>query len=140
MVVDLSGAFGKYAYEKLGEAHPVALAQTLVPADLARFIEGGGRALENAEKALDYLLDEAQDQHDRRGATLVYPAAATRLHAPRPDGARIACAGGNFADHAAAMAEKMQRKPYEGDAHAQIAASVSERSDTLFELAAFGIL
>ena len=24
MVVDLSGAFGKYAYEKLGEAHPVA--------------------------------------------------------------------------------------------------------------------
>jgi len=40
--------------------------------------------------------------------------------APRPIGARIACAGGNFADHAAAMAEKMQRKPYTGDARAQI--------------------
>jgi acylpyruvate hydrolase len=27
-----------------------------------------------------------------------------RLHAPRPDGSRIACAGGNFADHLAGMA------------------------------------
>src|SRR5690349_16881658 len=112
MVVDLSGAFAKYAAEKLGEAHPVALAQTLVPADLARFIEGGPRALENAQKALDYLFGEAADRLDRRGSVLVHPATETRLHAPRPNGARIACAGGNFADHAAAMAEKMQRKPY----------------------------
>ena len=43
MVVDLCGAFAKYAAEKMAEAHPVALAQTLVPADLARFIEGGAR-------------------------------------------------------------------------------------------------
>src|SRR5207237_112749 len=40
--------------------------------------------------------------------------------APRPNAARIACAGGNFADHAAAMAERMQGKPFEGDARAQI--------------------
>jgi acylpyruvate hydrolase len=119
-VVDLSGAFAKYASEKLGEAHPVALAGTLVPWDLARFIEGGARTLENAEKALAYLFGEAQDQRDRRGGILVHPADETRLHAPRPNGARIACAGGNFADHAAAMAEKMLGKPYEGDARAQI--------------------
>src|SRR5579862_9462924 len=106
MIVDLSGAFAKYASEKLGEAHPVALAGTLVPWDLARFIEGGARTLENAEKALDYLFGEAQDQRDRRGTALVHPASDTRLHAPRPNGARIACAGGNFADHAAAMSEK----------------------------------
>jgi len=43
-----------------------------------------------------------------------------RLHAPRPNNARIACAGGNFADHAAAMAVKMRRRPYEGDAHQEI--------------------
>jgi hypothetical protein len=43
-----------------------------------------------------------------------------RLHAPRRDNARIACAGGNFADHAAAMAVKMRRRPYEGDAYQEI--------------------
>src|SRR5689334_4296214 len=91
-VVDLSGAFAKYAAEKLDEAHPVALAGSLVPWDLARFIEGGARTLENAQKAIDYLFDEAQDQRDRRGAPLVHPAGETRLHAPRPNAARIACA------------------------------------------------
>jgi acylpyruvate hydrolase len=120
MVVDLSGAFAKYAAEKLDEPHPMALAYTRVPADLTRFIEGGARALEDAQTALDYLFGEAAEPRDRRGSVLIHPAAETRLHAPRPNGARIACAGGNFADHAAAMAEKMQRKPYTGDAHAQI--------------------
>jgi len=38
----------------------------------------------------------------------------------RPDNARIACAGGNFADHAAAMAEKMRGGPYQGDAREEI--------------------
>src|SRR6267154_5242763 len=58
MVVDLCGAFAKYALERLGETNPMALAGTLVPFDLARFIEGGERTLENAEKALDYILGE----------------------------------------------------------------------------------
>lgn len=120
MIVDLSAAFAKYAGEKLGEPRPVALADALVPADLARFIEGGRRSLDNAGKALDYLFGEAEDQRDRRGMAVAHPAAETRLHAPRPAGARIACAGGNFADHAAAMAEKMQRRPFTGDARAQI--------------------
>jgi 2-keto-4-pentenoate hydratase/2-oxohepta-3-ene-1,7-dioic acid hydratase in catechol pathway len=43
-----------------------------------------------------------------------------RVHAPRPNNARIACAGGNFADHAAAMAEKMRGRPYEGAAREEI--------------------
>jgi 2-keto-4-pentenoate hydratase/2-oxohepta-3-ene-1,7-dioic acid hydratase in catechol pathway len=120
MVVDLSGAFAKYAREKTGEPHPEELAEALVPSDLARFIEGGPRALEHAEKALDYLFGQAQDRRDPRGAAIVHDAGAVQLHAPRPSGARIACAGGNFADHAAAMAEKMQRRPYQGDARAQI--------------------
>jgi 2-keto-4-pentenoate hydratase/2-oxohepta-3-ene-1,7-dioic acid hydratase in catechol pathway len=40
------------------------------------------------------------------------------LHAPLPSGARIACAGGNFADHAAAMAARGRNpdaKPFTGD-------------------------
>ncbi len=66
MAVDLPDAFAKYAAENLDEAHPIALAGTLVPWDLARFIEGGPRTLENAEAALDYLFKEGQD---RRGGS-----------------------------------------------------------------------
>jgi 2-keto-4-pentenoate hydratase/2-oxohepta-3-ene-1,7-dioic acid hydratase in catechol pathway len=119
-VIDISHACAKYLAEKNGEPHPLALAEVLVPSDLGRLIAGGPRALETAHKALEYLAREAQDQRDPRGATVVHRAAEVRLHAPRPQGSRIACAGGNFADHAAAMAEKMQGRPYTGDARAQI--------------------
>ena len=77
-VVDLSGAFAKYATEKNNEAHPIELAEALVPSDLARLIEAGPRALENAAEALDYLFGQAHDQKDPRGAALVYPAAAVQ--------------------------------------------------------------
>ena len=119
-VVDLSDACAKYLRECTSEPRPLEMAQALVPPDLARLIEGGPRALEYAQKALDYLFRQAQDKFGPRGEKLVYPAADVRLHAPRPNNARIACAGGNFADHAAAMAVKMRRRPYEGDAHQEI--------------------
>ena len=119
-IVDFCAAFAKYAAEKLGEPHPAALAEALVPSDLARFIEGGPRTLENAEKALDYLSGMAQDRADPGGTPIVHAAGTVRLHAPYPRGGRIACAGGNFADHAGARAEKMQGRPFEGDAHARV--------------------
>src|SRR5260370_27798909 len=75
MVVDLCGAFAKYALERLGETHPMALAGTLVPWDLARFIEGGERTLENAQKALDYIFGEAFERHDRPRGRLGPPPA-----------------------------------------------------------------
>jgi len=119
-VVDLSYACAKRLREQEGEPSPLEMAEALVPSDLARLIEGGRRALEHAQKALDYLSAQAQDKFGPRGETLVYSAADVRLHAPRPHNARIACAGGNFADHAAAMAVKIRRRPYEGDAYEEI--------------------
>ena len=119
-VVDLSYACAKRLGEREGEPRPLEMAEALVPSNLARLIEGGPRALEHAQKALDYLFAQAQDRSGPRGETLIYPTADVRLHAPRPDNARIACAGGNFADHAAAMAVKMRRRPYEGDAYQEI--------------------
>src|ERR1700741_448970 len=101
-VVDLSYACAKYLREREGEPSPLEMAEALVPSDLARLIEGGPRGLEHAQKALDHLFGQAQDKFGSRGEALVYPAADVRLHAPRPKNARIACAGGNFADHAAA--------------------------------------
>jgi acylpyruvate hydrolase len=119
-VVDLNYACAKYLRERANEPSPREMAEALVPSDLAKLIEGGPRALENVQNALDYLSTQAQDRLGPRGERVVHPLAEVRLHAPRPDNARIACAGGNFADHAAAMAEKMRRRPYEGDAYQEI--------------------
>jgi 2-keto-4-pentenoate hydratase/2-oxohepta-3-ene-1,7-dioic acid hydratase in catechol pathway len=119
-VVDLSHAYAKYLRERTSEPSPLEMADVVVPSDLARLIEGGQRALEAADAALDYLRSQAQDQFGPNGETLVHQATAVRLHAPRPNNARIACAGGNFADHAAAMAVKMRGRLYEGDAYQEI--------------------
>jgi 2-keto-4-pentenoate hydratase/2-oxohepta-3-ene-1,7-dioic acid hydratase in catechol pathway len=119
-VVDLSLAYAKYLREKIDEPDPRGMAEIVVPSDLARLIEGGRRALDAAQTALDYVLSETQDRSGPGGERLSWPTAATHLHAPRPANARIACAGGNFADHAAAMAEKMRGLPYAGDARQEI--------------------
>ena len=91
-----------------------------MPSELVRLIERRPRALEAVQQALDYLFGEAQNNVGPTGERLVHRAADVRLHAPRPNNARIACAGGNFADHAAAMAVRMRGKPYEGDAYQEI--------------------
>jgi 2-keto-4-pentenoate hydratase/2-oxohepta-3-ene-1,7-dioic acid hydratase in catechol pathway len=104
LIVDLSRAYAKLLKERQDERHPLPLAEALVPSELARFIDGGARTLENAEAALDHLFGETHDLLGVSGETLVHEASAVRLHAPHPNGARIACAGGNFADHLAGMA------------------------------------
>ncbi len=95
-----------------------------LPPDLARFIEAGPRALEETQKAMDYLFGEVHDQQGAHGEKIIHTASEVILHAPRPNGARIACAGGNFADHAAAMAKRAsargEMKAFEGDACAEI--------------------
>lgn len=119
-VVNLSYAYAKYLRERTTEPNPLEMADVVVPSDLARLIEGGSRALEAAQTGLDHLVGQAQDKLGPRGERLIRRAADVRLHAPRPDNARIACAGGNFADHAAAMAAKMRGRPYEGDPYQEI--------------------
>ncbi len=103
-VVDLSLAHAKLLRERDGERHAVELAAALVPADLSRFIERGDAALDAATGSIDYLFQRAHDRLGPRGETIVHPIESVRLHAPRPQGARIACAGGNYADHHLAMA------------------------------------
>jgi 2-keto-4-pentenoate hydratase/2-oxohepta-3-ene-1,7-dioic acid hydratase in catechol pathway len=108
-VVDLSLAFAKYLGERNGAYRSVELAEALVPSDLTRLIETGPSAIENAQKALDYLFGQAQDQKDPRGETLVHPANAVRIHAPRPKGTRMACAGSNFTTHRERMTRRSGR-------------------------------
>jgi acylpyruvate hydrolase len=117
-VVDASLACAKYLHERQNERHAQQMAEALVPSDLARFIEGGPRAIETAQKSIDYLFVDVQNQQGTRGERIIQPSSEVTLHAPLPAGARIACAGGNFADHAAAMAARGRNpdaKPFTGD-------------------------
>jgi len=97
-VVDLSLAYAKLLKERHDEQHPTMLAAALVPSDLAMFIDGGRRTLDCAAAALDHLFGDTHDLLGAHGETIVHAVSEVRLHAPRPSGARIACAGGNFAD------------------------------------------
>ena len=112
-VVDVSLAAAKRLAERDGEPDPLRMADALAPADLGRFIEGGARALETAEAALEHL-GNAADREGPGGARIVFAADDVTLHAPRADRARVACAGGNFADHSQAMAERRAERG-EGD-------------------------
>jgi len=109
-VVDLSGAFAKYLRERDGAYRASELAEALVPPQLVRLIEAGPAALENAAKALDYLATQAQDDKDPRGETLVHALAAVKIHPPRPQGTRMACAGSNFTTHRERMTVRSGRE------------------------------
>ena len=107
-VVDLSLAYARFLRERQGERYPIAEAEQRVPSDLMRFIEAGPAALENAQRAVDHLYGHAQDRASESGETLIRELKDVALHAPLPKGARVACAGANFTDHAVAMAIKMR--------------------------------
>ncbi len=113
-IVDASGAYAKYLREREGERNATVIADALAPADLGRYIESGKRALDNTAKALDYLFGSAGDQNGLGGQRLVFGMGDVALHAPRPAGGRVACCGGNFAQHAIAM---MQRRVERGEAN-----------------------
>jgi acylpyruvate hydrolase len=114
-IVDASGACAKYLREANNERNSTDHAAAIAPPDLARFIEGGKRALDNTQKSIDHLFGKASDQTGARGEQIMFQPNQVKIHAPRPANARIACAGGNFADHAEAMAKRLAR-PFDGPA------------------------
>jgi acylpyruvate hydrolase len=127
LVVDLSYACAKYLRERHGERHAITMAAALVPPDLARFIEGGPRALEHAHNALGHF-DKAATQLGPRGEKIVHALGEVHLHAPKPAGARVACAGSNYADHAGRMAANLGLQPeVSGDKAGDVTASVRRR-------------
>ena len=127
-VVDLSYACAKYLRERHGERHAVTMAAALVPPDLARFIEGGPRVLEHARDALEHLDKAAATQLGPRGEKIIHALSEVHLHAPKPAGARVACAGSNYADHAGRMAANLGLQPeVAGDRAGDVTASVRRR-------------
>ena len=75
---------------------------------MAGLIAGGPAALTAAAGLVKAVANVPLED---RAANGVYERAAVQLHAPHVPGARIACAGGNFADHTAAMAMKRSDMP-----------------------------
>jgi 2-keto-4-pentenoate hydratase/2-oxohepta-3-ene-1,7-dioic acid hydratase in catechol pathway len=89
-VIDLNLAFANYLRERGSASDPRGEADERVPAQLERFILGGARTLEDAQRALEHA-DEQSSQ----------PRAQVKLHAPSVYRPRVACAGGNYARHMA---------------------------------------
>src|SRR5581483_4753455 len=83
-IVDVSLAFAKYLRERDDERYPYSAAEQQAPPDLMRFIEAGPLALENAQKAVDYLFGQAQSKSGERGEKLIHAPGEVALHAPVP--------------------------------------------------------
>ena len=109
-IVDLSFAVAKYFHECESANNPVELAEALAPSSLVRLIEAGPAALDRVEKSLDHLFGRAGDRKDPRGEELMHAANTVRIHAPRPQGTRMACAGSNFTTHRERMTRRSGRE------------------------------
>jgi 2-keto-4-pentenoate hydratase/2-oxohepta-3-ene-1,7-dioic acid hydratase in catechol pathway len=92
--------------ERASAANPAVVRP--LPSTLLGLIEGGADALADAAKIVAAVTAAPPAT---RAASGVYARADVVLHAPHVPGARIACAGGNFADHTAAMAMKRSDMP-----------------------------
>jgi 2-keto-4-pentenoate hydratase/2-oxohepta-3-ene-1,7-dioic acid hydratase in catechol pathway len=76
---------------------------TLMPAELKQFIAAGPAALERAEEVIEHFR-----RRDEPG--VVASLESVRLHAPWTPGSRIACAGGNHAEHMAGATRALTGK------------------------------
>jgi acylpyruvate hydrolase len=86
------------AYSALGGDR----ADAQCPADLTGFIEAGDTALAAAADAAGHARAAGPDASGPGGRRLSVPAEGAQLHAPWAGG-RLACVGGNYADHLARM-------------------------------------
>jgi 2-keto-4-pentenoate hydratase/2-oxohepta-3-ene-1,7-dioic acid hydratase in catechol pathway len=99
-VIDLNGAYARYARQTRDERLPYAVANAQVPSDLEQFIAVGHQGLEGAQQALEHVASNRGDVLGLKGERLVIPAGETKLHAPLAHrGVKIAMAGANYVDH-----------------------------------------
>jgi len=102
-VIDLNYAYAKYLGETQNEPLPYEMAAAIVPNELGKFIESGARAIEGAQRAVEYLTQKAADQQGLRGERMVEATSDVKIHAPYARRARIMMAGGNFIIHSQGM-------------------------------------
>ena len=103
LVVDIAGAFAKYAYEVMDDRLPYEVAAASAPDELGKFIEAGERATVNTQQAIEYLSRRAFDHLGVNRELVAFQQSAVKLHAPYAKRARIMMAGGNYVIHSAGM-------------------------------------
>jgi 2-keto-4-pentenoate hydratase/2-oxohepta-3-ene-1,7-dioic acid hydratase in catechol pathway len=109
-IVDLSAAYGRLRRDR-GQGATAGEIAALVPSDLRGFIAAGPDALLRAAEAMEHV-------RGRDAEGVVHAAGSVRLHAPWAPYARIACAGGNYAEHlAGAQAALTGRTVTAADVH-----------------------
>ncbi len=94
-VLDLAAAYTE-SLRRAGASSPEQVAAERLGSSLGELIANGSSALDAAEEALDLARRDGFDP------AWSLPLEQTRLRAPWP-GRRIACVGGNYADHLAGM-------------------------------------
>ena len=99
----------------------LAHADPAIPPTLEAFIEAGKAGIAAAGSAI------ARSSRTGPDGRTVIPVRETKLHAPHVRGARICCAGGNFADHTAAMASRRTDVKHFGSDLAEIARDMRQR-------------
>lgn len=115
-IIDLNAAFARLRRDR-GQSTAADELARLMPADLRGFIAAGPAALEHAAETLEHVRGE-----DPEG--VAHLADAVRLHAPWAPRARIACAGGNYAEHlAGTLAAMSGRSVTAAEAHRESRAS-----------------
>ncbi|MFC1916033.1 fumarylacetoacetate hydrolase family protein [Chloroflexota bacterium] len=82
-VIDLNAAYSSYLREVRGIYRWRELAQSILPTDMLKFIEGGDMSKEAAQLALDYLEREGGSE-GKDGEKLIYQVGKVRLMAPVP--------------------------------------------------------
>jgi len=97
-IVDLNAAGALYGRDVEKRDDYRRLADSRIPADMRRFIEGGDASLEAAAVALDYALRAGEDAVGTEGETVLYRRQHVQLKAPIRPGKFFHTAG-NFREH-----------------------------------------
>jgi len=107
-VVDALRATGAYLEQSEGEAHPMEMASGLIGSDLMGFIIGGDRALKTARKVIEWWREAGKNN-----AMLAMDVKGVKLMAPmvHSNTLKVMMAGGNYADHLAALYSRTRRSP-----------------------------
>ena len=82
-ILDLSSAYATLK-DREGEAQPYQLMEAVVPPDMKRFIETGSTALHEAQRAVEFVLQEGTDIHGPQGESLVFAMDQVQLLPPLP--------------------------------------------------------
>ena len=99
-IVDLNLAYAKYLADVVDESRPYALADARVPTSLHKFIEGGQKSIDEANKAVDYVKKNLKTLAGPGGEKAVYGAKEVKLLAPLPSiGPKTIAMGRNFRLH-----------------------------------------